>query len=91
MDDVRDNAAESRFELEVDGETAIAAYQRSGDVLALVHTAVPEELEGEGVGTRLIHGALAIVRARGERIVPACSFVADYVARHPEVSDLVVR
>jgi predicted GNAT family acetyltransferase len=29
------------------------------------------------------------VRAKGRKIVPACSFVADYVERHPEVGDLV--
>ncbi|KQU53129.1 acetyltransferase [Sphingomonas sp. Leaf339] len=89
MTDVRDNPTESRFELTIDGTTAIAAYTREGDTLVFTHTAVPDALAGQGVATRLIAGALEQVRARGERIVPACSFVAHYVAEHPETRDLI--
>ena len=89
MTDVQDDPAQSRFTLSTTEGDAIAVYERDGDTLAFVHTEVPEGEEGEGVGTRLIDGALAIVRQRGERIVPACSFVQNYVADHPEVADLV--
>lgn len=91
MDDtpVRDNEARSRYELAAGGSVAIAAYDREGDVLAFTHTEVPAELEGRGIASRLIRGALADVRRRGLRIVPACSFVAAYVERHPEERDLV--
>ncbi|MFW2830460.1 GNAT family N-acetyltransferase [Sphingomonas sp. ID0503] len=87
--DVRDNAAESRYELEVDGKIAIAAYRPRGHALAFVHTEVPEELEGQGIASRLVKGALADVRAKGLKIIPACEFVAAYVERHPEEQDLV--
>ena len=89
MADVVDNAAESRYELEIDGAMAIAAYQRRGDVLAFTHTEVPDALEGRGVASRLVKGALDDVRAKGLKIEPACSFVAAYVERHPELGDLV--
>ncbi len=88
MTEVHDNAARGRFELSDGGETAIAAYTREGDAIVFTHTEVPPALEGQGVGTRLVKGALAQVRAAGLKVVPACSFVAAYVQRHPDEVDL---
>ena len=87
--DVVDNRAASRFELATDAGPAFAAYERDGDVMTFTHTVVPPEAEGQGVGGRLVAGALAQVRAEGMKIVPACSFVRAYVERHPEWRDLV--
>lgn len=56
----------------------------------LVHTDVDPAFEGRGLGSRLIGGALADIRARGLLFVPLCPFVAAYVRRHPEYADLVV-
>lgn len=89
MTDVTRNEAESRYELEEDGLLAVAAYRMEDGAVAFTHTVVPEELEGRGVGTRLVAGALDDVRARGLRFVPYCSFVAAYAERHPEVRDLL--
>jgi predicted GNAT family acetyltransferase len=87
--DVTDNRAESRYELTVDRDTAIAAYDLDGDVIAFTHTAVPSRLEGRGIASRLIAGALADVRARHLRVRPLCTFVAAYFDRHPDQSDLL--
>jgi predicted GNAT family acetyltransferase len=86
---VRDNKSESRFELEVDGEVAYAYYRRQGDVLTLFHTEVPPTIAGHGVGTKLIEGALDLVRTEGLKIVPRCSFVSAFLARHPDYQDLL--
>lgn len=84
MSDVVDNKAESRFELAVDGSMAIAEYRISGDTIHFTHTETPYALQGRGVGSKLIGAALTSAKARGLKIVPRCSFVADYIARHPE-------
>jgi predicted GNAT family acetyltransferase len=86
---VADNAAASRFELWVEGQLCRVDYRRDGDVLALTHAEVPPALEGRGIGSRLVSGVLAIVRARGERVIPRCPFVARYLARHAEDGDLL--
>lgn len=86
--DVTDNRGESRFELPTDAGPAIAAYTLDGDTITFTHTVVPDEAEGHGVGDRLIAGALADVRARGLTVVPQCSFVRAYLARHPDAADL---
>jgi predicted GNAT family acetyltransferase len=85
---VKDNPELHRFELEVEGHLAIAAYRKADDVVTFVHTEVPDAIAGRGVGSELARGALELVRARGERIVARCSFIAAYVRRHPEFSDL---
>jgi predicted GNAT family acetyltransferase len=87
--DVTDHPDRHRFELAVDGHIAFAAYRRAGDVLTLTHTIVPQQLAGQGIGTKLIGAVLKQVRARGERIVPECSFVSAYLQKHPEEADLV--
>jgi hypothetical protein len=86
---VRDDPARQRYELRTPDGPAIAAYERDGDILVLNHTTVPPAQEGRGVASRLIAGALADVRSRGLRIVPACAFVAAYLERHPVHRDLV--
>lgn len=89
MNEVRHNRERNWYELDVDGGTAVAAYRREGDVLSFTHTEVPEALEGQGVASRLVKGALADVRANGWRIVPLCAFVRHYVETHAETQDLL--
>ena len=84
--DVVLNEAQSRFELEDESVTAFIDYTRSGDTITLVHTEVPEALEGRGVGTRLVRFALAYIKDNGLKVVPRCPFVVRYLKRHPEES-----
>lgn len=89
MSDITNNRAEGRYELTVDGQTAIAAYQQRGDVIAFIHTEVPAALEGRGVASRLIAGALDDVRAQRLKVLPLCEFVAAHMQRHAETRDLL--
>lgn len=86
---VQDNTVRNRFELQVDGDVAFINYRRAGNVVTMTHAEVPARFEGKGVGSALARGALDLVRAGGGRVVPACPFVAVYVQRHPEYSDLL--
>lgn len=88
-DTVQNNSAESRFELEADGKLAYVTYRRTDDVIALLHTQVPRELAGQGVGTKLGRGALDAIRADGLRVAPKCSFIAHLIETHPEYQDMV--
>ena len=85
---VRDNAERHRFELGLDGHTAFAEYRRADGVLTVMHTEVPKELNGRGIGSALVRGLLDIARAEGSKVKPLCPFVASYMDKHPEYADL---
>ncbi|MCW3843418.1 N-acetyltransferase [Micromonospora yasonensis] len=88
---VEENPAKRRFEILVDDALAgFTAYRLSGEVLVFNHTEVDERYQGMGVGAALIKGTLDQVRARGDRVVPKCPFMAAFIERHPEYADLVV-
>jgi predicted GNAT family acetyltransferase len=86
---VIDNEAARRIELTVDGHTSFIAYQRMGQRIYLNHTEVPDALQGKGVGSKLVRGALDLARQRELEVVPICPFVAGYLKRHPDELDIV--
>ena len=86
----RDNRARNRYELEVDGHLAVAVYSMAPGVITFIHTEVPAELGGRGVGTTLARGALEDVRRQGLKVVVRCSFIKAFMAKHPEFNDLLV-
>jgi uncharacterized protein len=66
------------------------AYEEVGDdTLNLVHTEVHPDLEGQGVGSRLVKGVLDYIRENNLYLIPSCPFVRQYVARHPAYQELV--
>jgi predicted GNAT family acetyltransferase len=91
VSEVRDNEAKHRFELEVGGITAFSEYARKPGVVTFIHTEVPEALAGKGVGSKLARGALDLVRARGEKVVAKCPFIAAFLKKHPEYQDLLAK
>ncbi len=88
---VIDHPERSRYELEIGGELAFINYRRQQNVVTLVHAEVPARLNGRGIGSALVKGALDLARAQGEQVVPVCSFIRIYLLRHPEYGDLLPR
>lgn len=86
---VRDNPEQQRFELETPAGLAVAEYRRSGDVLTIFHTEVPQALRGQGIGEKLVRGVLDEIRRRELKVVPRCWFVKEFLAGHPEYRDVI--
>lgn len=87
---VRNAEDRHRFELTVDEELAgVLVYRRHGSVVDLAHTEVYPGHEGQGLGAVLVRAALDDARTAGLRVLPSCSYVASYLAKHPEYGDLV--
>jgi uncharacterized protein len=85
---VQDHPDRSRYEILRDGEVlGNIAYRLGEGRIVLVHTEVSPLAEGQGIGSRLVAGALADVRSRGLRLVAMCPFVRAYLERHPEERD----
>ena len=87
---VVDNPAARRFELWLGDQLAGRIdYALRDNTFLMLHAEVDLPLRGNGIGERLVHDALEDVRARNGKVRPHCSFVAAYVRRHPEYTDLV--
>ncbi len=86
---VRHNPSAHRFEATVEGHLAVAEYALEGERVVFTHTFVPPELRGRGIAEKLVRPALAWARAEQRRVVPACSYVATFIARHDEFKDLL--
>ena len=83
---VTDNQAASRFELGADGSLAELLYRRVGNRLVLIHTEVPVELEGRGIGGALVTAAVDRAAREGLTLVPLCPFARGRLQRHPDVA-----
>lgn len=79
-----------RFELEHDGHVAYLEYTVAGQVLALVHSEIPESLRSTGIGSTLVRTALDWARDHHMKVDVVCPFVAAYLEKHPEYTDLVM-
>jgi predicted GNAT family acetyltransferase len=86
MTDVVRNDEEHRYELSVDDALAVLQYRLNGERLVLVHTEVPETLEGRGVGSRLVRAAIDDARESNLIVVPMCPFARAWLERHPDVA-----
>jgi predicted GNAT family acetyltransferase len=80
-----------RFEIERNGEVAYLEYSLTENVLALLHTEVPEKLRGLGLASSLAETALRWARENNRKVDIVCPIAQGYVAKHPEYSDLVLR
>jgi predicted GNAT family acetyltransferase len=87
--EVSDNQAENRFEARAGGKTAFLVYRRMPGSLVLVHTEVPTEFEGQGIGSKLVRAGIEFAREQGLTVVPLCRFVINYIRRHQEYMNLV--
>ncbi|MCA0300430.1 N-acetyltransferase [Pseudoxanthomonas mexicana] len=87
--DVHHDPDARRLHTRVEGHEAELRYSLRGGRMVIDHTGVPDAIGGRGIAGILVKAALDLARARGWRVVPACSYSAAYVQRHPEYADLI--
>ncbi|MBC7798941.1 MAG: N-acetyltransferase [Pyrinomonadaceae bacterium] len=78
-----------RFQTEIDKETAFIEYEEQNGVVVMTHTEVPANFEGKGIGSELVKKSLEMVRSEGKKVNPLCPFIAAYIRKHNEYSDLL--
>lgn len=79
----RDNITEHRYELEVDGFLSFANYRDIGAVRALTHVETPQEAQGRGYASKLVHAVIEDAKERGLKVRASCAFAVAYFKRHP--------
>jgi uncharacterized protein len=86
---VINNPHGQRFETTMDGHVAVLNYEQDGRSITFLHTEVPQELAGRGVGSALAKAGLKYAREQGLQVIPKCEFMASYIEKHPEFADLL--
>jgi len=87
---VEQDVASQQYEVYVDDRRAgLAGYRDEDGRRVLTHTEVDPEFGGRGLAGRLAKRALDDAREEGLRVVPRCTYMASYIARHEEYADLV--
>lgn len=84
--EVRHDTAGSRFVSGPAGHEAELLYRLRNGRLVLVHTEVPMELEGHGIGGKLVRAAVDYAAGHGLVVVPSCPFARSWLDRHPDVA-----
>ena len=87
--DVHHDPDARRLHTRVEGHEAELRYSLCDGRMVIDHSGVPDAIGGRGIAGILVKAALDLARARGWRVVPACSYSAAYVQRHPEYADLI--
>ena len=86
---VRNNHSERRFEAKIENSLAFVEYKLEGNQMTLVHTEVPPELGGQGVGSKIVKAVLDFAKGNGLRVLPECPFVKSYIERHENYQEIV--
>ena len=83
------NAANHRFELDVDGQTVFTEYRLSPGTMTFFHTLTPPALRGRGLAAKVVQAALDYARSEGLKVIPLCWYVSGHIQAHPELRDLL--
>jgi uncharacterized protein len=81
-----DVPSERRFVFRNGHAFAELQYELQGDRFFLLHTEVPDQLSGRGLGGRLVRAAVDRAGRDGLTIVPWCPFARRWLKEHPDAA-----
>jgi predicted GNAT family acetyltransferase len=78
-----DNKEKNQFELHINNQISVIEYQIKGNRFVLLHTAVPEALQGRGIAKILVEKSLQVIDSYGMKIMPLCPYIVNYLNKNP--------
>jgi len=84
------NTQDHQYEFHIDGHIAYIRYHEKNGNLHLTHTTVPDELAGKGLARTLLEAVLKQIKTDNKKAVAQCSYIVNYLVKHPEASDFFV-
>ncbi len=82
--EVVDEVDNDRFVVEQGESEAELVYWLDGDRLVLIHTEVPPELGGRGIGGQLVAAGVARAARDGLTLAPWCPYARRWLTDHPD-------
>lgn len=79
-----DNAAEHRFEYNVEGQIAFADYRRDNKTLYIDYVEAPTALRGTGAAGKLMEHIMTMAKKEALDVVAICGYAASWISRHAE-------
>jgi predicted GNAT family acetyltransferase len=79
----------NRFTTGSDSAGAFLQYRRRADRFVILHTEVPGDEEGHGMGGALVAAAVEHAARHGFTVVPLCPFARSWLRRHPDAAERV--
>ena len=83
------NEDDQRFEFSSEGQLSFIDFKKINDKIYLIHTEVPQELEGKGIAAAMVEKTLKHIEEHQWKLIPSCSYVQAFVKRHPEWNRLL--
>jgi predicted GNAT family acetyltransferase len=77
-----DNKVEHQFELYIENQKSIVQYEIKGNRFVLLHTEVPENLQGKGLAKILVEKTLQTIDSYGMKIIPVCPYIVSYLKKN---------
>ncbi len=87
--DIKHDKKNSRFTLDINGELAKVEYRLKDNKMHLVHSIVPYNLRGKGIGRVLVEKAFEKLTKEGYKAVAVCSFVKAVARRSDKWSQII--
>jgi hypothetical protein len=78
------NEAAHSFELIIEGQRSFVDYKIKGNRIYLIHTEVPQELQGQGIAGLLVEKVFNYIEEHQLKVVPLCAYVQVFLKRHQE-------
>lgn len=78
-----------RFVINIDGLDAFVEYSLNEKEMNLYHTYTPPQLRGKGLAEKVVRTAIEYAKENSLKVIPSCSYVAVFMQRHPEYSELL--
>ena len=84
------NTAKQQFELPLaDGSMALVTYSQKGSHLNLMHSEVPREHRGEGIGKELVLKTFEAIEKEGLTATAYCSYIRAVAQRSNKWKNII--
>jgi predicted GNAT family acetyltransferase len=78
-----------RFVIYLEGNEVYVEYTPGEKLLNLNHTYTNPALRGKGLAAQVVRAALEYSKENNLKVIPTCSYVQSFLAKHNEYKELV--